>query len=299
MYKSQDQQLRIAKIDGACVTDKGVILFGDNNVAANGGKHDKSREPFVLSRAHIEQIKQKAIFYESIISVACAWQPYTWHFIIEVLPGILLSKKFMKYADCKIHLGRTNSIVEQWLRLVGIDVNRVITGDINCKNLFVPELAMYGTRHKLHLELLKENLECFTKKQSYIDLLIYIKRTKSRQFTNSDEIESWLQMYAKANNLVYYIHDDSCLPSVKDQLEMFSNAKVVVAQHGAGSINMVVAKPNAVLIELFDESYVNYCCKPIIQALRQRYVDIVGSSYSIAVTKIEKALNTRLECPTV
>jgi hypothetical protein len=290
IYKANNQTLRIGKINNAYVNDKGVILFGDNDIAANGGKHYKSRQPFQPSEYQVDNIKQSAAYHQNIISVASRWQPEYWHFVIENLPGILLTQKFSKYNDYKIHLGRSNSAVEEWLSIVGIDLNRIVIGNIKCKYLFIPELAMNGTRAKLHLELLKENLDHVECKNTKSNTLIYSKRTKTRTFHNSDEIQCRLKKFADDNSLVFCIHDDSCLSSVEEQLSIFKSARIVVAQHGAGCINMCVARQGALLIELFDKSYVNNCNKPWVSALKLSHVEVICDSYIVPWAELEKIL---------
>lgn len=44
---------------------------------------------------------------------------------------------------------------------------------------------------------------------------------------------------------------------MRNQIEIFSSSEVVVAPHGAGLANLVFLPDNAIVIELFDRSFIN------------------------------------------
>jgi capsular polysaccharide biosynthesis protein len=47
--------------------------------------------------------------------------------------------------------------------------------------------------------------------------------------------------------------------SVRDQIDHFAAAEVVVAPHGAALTNLVFARPGVKVLEIFPASYVNSC----------------------------------------
>ena len=38
---------------------------------------------------------------------------------------------------------------------------------------------------------------------------------------------------------------------MKNQITLFNNAKIIIAQHGAGLFNLIYCKPNTKIIEIF------------------------------------------------
>merc|ERR1711862_656833 len=82
-------------------------------------------------------------------------------------------------------------------------------------------------------------------------LLVLMKR-KERGLSNFDtEVVPLARRYASAHGLGLHIHDDQDLPSVREQLKIFSRAAMVLAPHGAGEAFIVATSPGACVVEMF------------------------------------------------
>ena len=97
------------------------------------------------------------------------------------------------------------------------------------------------------------------KKTSNQDTIIIIKRCYSRKIKNFDELHNYFIKFSQLKKYKLYIHDDSNLPSLKQQIEKFNRAKLIIGPHGAGAINLIACKEKTYFIELMDKSKLNLC----------------------------------------
>jgi capsular polysaccharide biosynthesis protein len=65
--------------------------------------------------------------------------------------------------------------------------------------------------------------------------------------------------------------------SFREQVGALAGAEVVLAPHGAGLSNLVFARPDAKVIELFSPRYVNPCYWKLACTLRLPYAYLIGS----------------------
>jgi capsular polysaccharide biosynthesis protein len=96
------------------------------------------------------------------------------------------------------------------------------------------------------------------------------RREHTRQVTNEDEIVSLLRP------LGFDVVDPGTL-SFDEQIAMFADAEVVVAPHGGGLTNILFGQ-NAVVVELFDPSYINPCYYAMADRCDHEYWYVVGHS---------------------
>jgi Glycosyltransferase 61 len=80
------------------------------------------------------------------------------------------------------------------------------------------------------------------------DRLVYISRpdATARPLMNNEELE------AKLSSIGFDIVATGTL-TLRDQIKLFAETRVVVGQHGAGLMNSIFCQPGALLIELFPE----------------------------------------------
>lgn len=80
--------------------------------------------------------------------------------------------------------------------------------------------------------------------------LVYVSRAKAgiRRLINEASVVAGLQ---SRGFQVFFLEN----MTVKEQLELFNSAKIVVMPHGAAGINMIFAQPGSTLIELYPASY--------------------------------------------
>lgn len=83
---------------------------------------------------------------------------------------------------------------------------------------------------------------------------IYVSRGSAsrRRVVNELEVESLLQNYGFTT-----VHMDS--KSVSEQAQIFSDAQVVIAPHGAALTNLLFIQAGTKVIEIFPDGYINNC----------------------------------------
>jgi capsular polysaccharide biosynthesis protein len=165
---------------------------------------------------------------------------------------------------------------KETLRILGIDFKKVI----ECKGYQHLEadtlIVTSPVRHKglIPTWLCKSHYKNFVKdavsKQNKYPPLVYIRRgdSKIRQIINEPELMNLLEK----NGFKSYLLSEL---SFKEQVKLFSSAKVIVSAHGAGLANLAFCQRGTRLIELFAAEYI----KPTYQMISKR----VGIDYSYII----------------
>lgn len=105
--------------------------------------------------------------------------------------------------------------------------------------------------------------KCFSK--------IYISRKNSfhRSLINEEDVE---RLFERKNFKIIYAENYS----LKDQIDLFSNASVVAGPHGAGLSNIVFCKRLSKLFELFSPRYSPDCFHKISKIMKVEYLSYLG-----------------------
>ena len=64
--------------------------------------------------------------------------------------------------------------------------------------------------------------------------------------------------------------------AVTEQAQLFANAEVIVAPHGAGLTNLVFSRPGTTVIEIFTPRYINACYWALSNLVSARYFFVLG-----------------------
>jgi hypothetical protein len=160
--------------------------------------------------------------------------------------------------NAKIHVNTKTKWVITWLKLVGIDPDRVIHGTIRAKTLIIPEQGACGNPYPEQIDWLTNISREHTKLLPF-KLLILSKRTKTRCYSNFEQVEIICLQLARKLGLQLYLHDDSKLPTLKDQQQAFRNTSVVIATHGGGNVHLLAMDEGTTFIEIMDTTHMNGC----------------------------------------
>ena len=107
------------------------------------------------------------------------------------------------------------------------------------------------------------------------DSVTLVKRTKRRKVLNYAQVEAISAAYAKSDDLQLIVHDDSSLPNLLTQLSNFARARVIIAPHGAGLLNLIATRRDTTVIEFIDyQSNVNLCYTRLSVLMGNRYHSI-------------------------
>ncbi|WP_309735682.1 glycosyltransferase family 61 protein [Chamaesiphon sp. OTE_75_metabat_556] len=217
-----------------------------------------------------------------------------YHWLTECLGHYYLLEKSQFKPDFYI-LSNEKSFQKQYLKLLKIDEKRIIKIDsgvvIQADETIVPSLINTSENWDY---VNTRGYTCYRKKwlPSWIGNL-YRKSTDlakshdtkskiyiSRAFADYRKIENEDKIIDLLKSRGYSICHLECM-AVLDQIELFSNASIVLGVHGAGFSNIYFCPQNAKVFELFTEYYHDSSFKVLTNALGLEYYYMIGKTNKI------------------
>jgi len=268
---------RIIKIKNAVITNTGIIITSKGVWKLGGCTDDRlDNMDFNVVLNYYRTVIQTQKLYDKIISIAAYWSYGIWHFPMEALVGLRLIDNF---DNTYLHISEKNKFCLEWLNLYNSNLtnDKILEGTVFTKELLLPELGKCGNPYFEQIIWLKETIHKTLTPQKKNNLLILIKRNKKRSVYNHSIIEDICKNYCKKTNLEFYLHDDLFLPPVREQLEIFNKAKLIIGPHGGGGINLLTAKEKTYFIEFLNENEINMCYARMAYLLNINYFGITYS----------------------
>lgn len=185
-----------------------------------------------------------------------------FHWMIDVLPRLHLLREWEKTGqkvDRFIVNGTSKTFQRQTLEMLGLEAHQIIDGSahphILAENLIVPSFPRHNTCliAKWVFQYIRDE---FIGRQSPVSTInapyIYISRARAnrRHMTNEKQI---LALLASYRFQTFFLEE----LSFTEQISLFSQAKCIVAPHGAGLTNLIFASPGAKAIEIYSPNYVS------------------------------------------
>jgi capsular polysaccharide biosynthesis protein len=101
--------------------------------------------------------------------------------------------------------------------------------------------------------------------------LVFVSRRDSpgRCMENEDDLYSGLEPYGFKKVVLSSL-------AYEQQIELFANASMIVAQHGAGLTNIGFARHGTKIVEIFGEHYINPCFARLARILNHQYFPIIN-----------------------
>ena len=195
------------------------------------------------------------------VDVPCVLISHMWmhtyaHWLLEVLPRLWYLKAAPELAHLPIIVPPypEGSFQDQTLKALAGDRPRIWPfGNVGqFRKLIFP--SFYGMLSRLQIEWLNTNLRegLGITVPPGRNLKIYVSRADSPVRRIKDEE----QLVERLSALGFSTHILSGL-SVRQQIELFSQADTIVTAHGANCANLVFAPPGAKVIELVPASYIH------------------------------------------
>jgi capsular polysaccharide biosynthesis protein len=191
-----------------------------------------------------------------------------YHWITEILPKLELLKN-IEYDW--IYLPRLiHPFQYQTIALMGIDPSKVIEAEqdtyIEADEVIAPSYVSRSCYTPLRVaKFLQESFIKFADTNKTFPEKIFISRQKSsyRRVINEDAIFSLFESLGfKRINLEEV--------PFKEQVQLFNNARFIIAFHGAGLTNLIFCKQNTHVIEIFQEHEDDTYCY-LSQTLNLKY----------------------------
>ncbi|CAM9539364.1 unnamed protein product [Ectocarpus sp. 4 AP-2014] len=196
------------------------------------------------------------------------WNPNYYHFTVEHLPRITVMLDVllenpdimiaMHYSQHdKLHHGGFSNEIETHMDLfeiLGVSRDRVLVmKQIHAELAIVPTSTICGDPDAHMVNMLRNRLlqGLFPTTNGVPPaparpVIVLIVRTTLRGLRNNDEVKEALERNFPNFDVVEFFGTDP----VRDQLLTFANASMVIAPHGAGLANMIVAPLHTPVLEI-------------------------------------------------
>ncbi|MBN2069269.1 MAG: glycosyltransferase family 61 protein [Opitutales bacterium] len=277
--------LRVFSQEWFAVTDDNILL-PDSFVSTLDGRNSVYMGPY-RKNGHQEMLLPEAQFVlEKPIYVLGGTNNYA-HWVMDVLPRLQAWKANEELGKLPILTDEQKAgFYKEWLELLGVTSTQII--GLPYPSSAICMQAVYSSvrtdqrfglpiRNKEQLQWLRAQLPL---KNGPKARLLYITRglnaPERRRIQNEDEVMDLVRKHG------FEIHDTDGM-NVKDQLEMFNEAKVILTVHGAALANTVAAQPGTCIIELVnDEHHRKYDDKTWFAhssvLLGHNYIRVVGKA---------------------
>eukprot|EP01023_Acetabularia_acetabulum_P033992 TRINITY_DN31907_c0_g1_i2.p1 TRINITY_DN31907_c0_g1~~TRINITY_DN31907_c0_g1_i2.p1 ORF type:complete len:599 (-),score=118.61 TRINITY_DN31907_c0_g1_i2:170-1966(-) len=264
----------VAQIPNAFVQGEGGLVFdGSGNVYYEKNMFLERVEP----KAQVPRIRGEQEMCDVYVPIlATAIQRYGhmyYHFVAETLSKVIMLKPFLT-EDVKLLIwGEAYEF--EYLQMLGIPRSQIEVYNPQATycagQLLMPTPTSRITPAKEGLQMVREtyNVEPSLPVEER-DLIIYVTRKNedSRRVSNEDEVLSAIKKQYPKEQLVVFEGSDM---NIKDTIDLFKRAKVVMGPHGAGLSHILFSAPNTHVVEFLFMQHPPMMFWHIAAALRQNY----------------------------
>lgn len=204
-----------------------------------------------------------------------------FHWMVDILPRIEILRQGSDWGD--IDWFYVNSLAKPFQResllSLGIPLERVLESDLyphlRASRLRVPSFASpLGWASPSSIEFLRSHfLDNSTPSPNPACKRLYISRQTAhyRKIINEPDLIKALETH----HITPIRLEDY---SIREQAQLFAQAELIIAPHGAGLTNLMFCQPQTRVIELFSPSYIRYYYWSICQYLKLNYYYLVGET---------------------
>jgi hypothetical protein len=239
------------------------MLLGDISlqyISARDSTVRGNESPILKQRYFVHPKKYRGTVFSMLPGGAATFN--YGHWLIDVIPRIHLLKQSGWYEKVDYFLvpSYRKDYEIDTLKLLGIDASKIIESN---EQLHIQADAIIASSHprgersylipRWVINYLNEAYLTDDILRNDLDFppLIYISRSDSglRRVTNEGEVMNMLSQYGFKTFVLSQL-------SFTDKVNLFYNAKVIVAASGAGLSNILFSRPGTKLVEIFSEGYV-------------------------------------------
>ena len=214
--------------------------------------------------------------YPEVFVISQHWGHGYFHKQGEDIPRIAPYLPFLtKNKAIKIHVKETRSVTAETLKMLGINPERLVKGDIRAKIVYIPQATNCGYSNQHSVQLLSRLYRRYVERNitdNRRNSIVMIHRTKKRLLVDYDKKERAMREIAEDYNLTFEVLSDNALPSFLDQVKLFHRAAVVIGSHGAGLVNMIFSEPGTLVVE-------GTCSPPGLVMCYVRLAHVLGHYY--------------------
>ena len=201
-----------------------------------------------------------------------------YHLLMDYLPRLIFLKLLPRLQDIPVVFDKTLSESNQ--NIISIALNQIgLAGTqilmpvprnevFRMHNSFVPSLIWPQTAVSIWEQYLKPTVQ----RQGPDRIFVIRKNVRRRELINQEEVAHNLQSLG-------FVSVDPANLTFKEQVQIFSNARIVIGVHGAGLTNLLFSPPGGHLIDL-QTGPLQPFFRGLAQAKRFGYTALKGASNS-------------------
>ncbi len=248
-------------------------------------------EASLKSRSIQRQTLISAPLYDEVFTITQYWGGAFYHATLENLPRLAPYLEYLKrFPHIRIHAGTRHP----FLPLLGLDPDRIITGDIRAKLLYMPAGVSCGMSTIFPTQMLSFHLRRGLKPMEW-NIILLVRRSRTRWFRHHESILQMLQDVASPEGYIVKEYRDDPVPGIDATRELFSRAFLVVAPHGAGEANLIFSQPGTVVMEglCYEAGHrINLCYKDTCESLGLRYHGLIfeKNCFDITADDVKKSV---------
>lgn len=255
---------------------KGAIIAPDNKLL-----WDVSREYFKEPSNHsIFQKKKLPPLKETDETVAVLtydFSPIYYHWMFDVLPRLELLKYMDSKVDKLVFNSHDLSFQRETLTLLGIPREMIINCHgglhLRAKKLVATFRGSYSwCMPKWSCQCLRNRFLVYKdngNSQGLKRIFISREQARARKVLNEVEVMNLLESYGFTKVVLESL-------TVLEQINLFSNAEVIISPHGSGLTNLVFSNPGTKVLELLAPSYIHFAFWILCNHLQLDYHYLVG-----------------------
>jgi len=114
--------------------------------------------------------------------------------------------------------------------------------------------------------------------------IVLLKRSTKRYLGNHDEVERVVRQLSAQYNFSFRLYPDNPMPSPSETMDIFHDAAVVIAPHGAGFLNLLMIPSGADVIEVMTRKDVVLCYHALAYQLGHRWHGTMSQTELPAMT---------------
>jgi hypothetical protein len=258
------------------VTTHGHVFSGDYVLKPTGPCNPRVEAPLAAT--------PPAQMDEVIVATAF-WGDEFYHSLIENLPRLMaVWDELLRSPHIKVAAG-TNKAMAAYMQYMGLSSDRIVHGNIWARVAYVPNPGGCGNspghryvqalRARMHHALLKRHSDAELKQQRRI--LVIQRSGRMRVLSNHAELIGALtERFPSTPVLVFR---DNPPPPLEETVRMFYSARVIIAPHGAGLSNIVLARQDAAVVEIMVAPVVT-CYLDLARELGNEWRGVYGNAQS-------------------
>lgn len=220
--------------------------------------------------------------YGEVFVVTQFWGSAYFHKMIEGIPRLAPYLSFLqRNQDIRIHMPDQNSHTEIIFKILGLNKERIITGDVRAKVVYLPQATPCGFAQTPAIQILAQKYRSYvesTQPNITRNSVVMVKRTQGRRLKHHDLILAAIATLSAEFHFEFVLFDDAQVPTFEKTMSIFYSARVIIGPHGAGLSNMIFAQPGTYIIEgVCNEPHSNMCFQHTAHVLGHHYHGIPSS----------------------